>query len=68
MKHAVTSIAAKVVSIGDGDTTVQQSNRKVTIQLSCVDAKDFRISTASNELTTIRNKLIDIEMPFNPIC
>ena len=34
-------MTAKVVSIGDGDTfTVQQSNRKVTIRLSCVDAPE----------------------------
>ena len=35
---AQADMTAKVVSIGDGDTlTVQQSNRKVTIRLSCVD-------------------------------
>ena len=34
-------MTAKVVSIGDGDTlTVQQSNRKVTIRLACVDATE----------------------------
>ena len=34
-------MTAKVVSIGDGDTlTVQQSNRKVTVRLSCVDAPE----------------------------
>lgn len=34
-------VTAKVVSIGDGDTlTVQQSNRKVTIRLSCADSPE----------------------------
>jgi micrococcal nuclease len=34
-------MTAKVVSIGDGDTlTVQQSNRRVTIRLACVDAPE----------------------------
>ena len=38
---AQADMSAKVVSIGDGDTlTVQQSNRKVTIRLSCVDAPE----------------------------
>ena len=38
---AQAEMTAKVVSIGDGDTlTVQQSNRKVTIRLACVDAPE----------------------------
>jgi len=38
---AQADMTAKVVSIGDGDTlTVQQSSRKVTIRLSCIDAPE----------------------------
>jgi micrococcal nuclease len=58
---AQADMTAKVVSTGDGDTlTVQQSNRKVTIRLACVDAPERAQTPWGTESTAKLKGLLPI--------
>ena len=58
---AYADMTAKILSVGDGDTiTVQQSNRKVTVRLSCVDSPERAQSPWGAESTAKLKGLLPI--------